>query len=63
MLIEDKMPAKVVLSYEKGSYSYSKIKYSATDEQVYALTKAINSVQSEPVEKVTRVDLKKVTSI
>ena len=63
MIIGNKMPSKLILGYEKGSYSVSGVKSGSTDEKVYDLSQAIGSVQAEPIRKVTRVDLTKIISV
>ena len=63
MLIDNPMPTRLTLGYAKGTASFSDIRSDASDESVYEMAQLINSLQSEPALKITRVDRKKILSV
>ena len=63
MLIENPMPVKLTMTFEKGTISFSRLRSDAADEQVYELAQAINSVQAETVRRIKRIDLKKIVFV
>jgi len=48
------------LGYEKGTFSFSYLKPDAGDDAIYAVAKAINSLQAEPVRGITKTVAKRV---
>lgn len=55
---------KMSLKYEKGSYTYSKLKHGAAKDKIYELATAINTLQDEePAKKITRIVETRLDSI
>jgi len=47
MAFKSLISASVILQYTKGSFKYSMLKPSATDERLYEFGDAVNSLQDE----------------
>ena len=45
----------LILRYAKGSFTYSYLTPGATDEDIYELGDAINSLQPEPIKSTSKV--------
>ena len=52
----------LALRYKKGSFTYSSIKPTAADTALHGLGSAINSLQSEPFESVSKIVTTRITS-
>ena len=46
---------RLMLTFEEGSYSFSKFEHTATDEQIYGLAMDINALQNEPAKAVNLI--------
>jgi len=51
----------LILRYNKGSLTYSYLKPGATDEALYELGAALNSLQVEPVKATSKVNNYRIT--
>ena len=46
---------RLVLRYDPGQFTFRRFAATATDEQIYALARQLNSLQEDEVEQVVRV--------
>ena len=52
----------LALRYKKGSFTYSNLKPTAADTDLYELGSAINSLQDEPYESANKIVSTRVTA-
>ena len=52
----------LILRYTKGSLTYSNFQLSASDEGLYEMGNAINSLQDQPVKSINKVEQFRVTA-
>ena len=52
----------LVLRYAKGSLTYSNFQIGASNESLYEMGNAINSLQIQPVKSINKVELYNVTA-
>ena len=48
---------RLVLRFEEGQYTFSRFDHQASDEQLYGLGNYLNSLQEDPAEKITKVQV------
>ena len=48
---------RLVLRYDPGQYTFRHYDNNASDAQLYALARQLNSVQAEEVKKITKVQV------
>ena len=51
----------LILRYAKGSLTYSNFQIGASDEGLYEMGDAVNSLQIQPVKSINKVELYSVT--
>ena len=54
MAFKSLISASVILRYTKGSFKYSSLRPSATDERLYEFGDAVNSLQDEKAEYIDK---------
>jgi hypothetical protein len=54
---------KLTLRYEKGSYSYSRLKPDADDAALYEVADALNSLQLEPARSISKMTVRKLIDL
>ena len=52
----------LILRYAKGSLTYSNFQLGASDEGLYEMGDAVNSLQNQPVKSINKVELYSVTA-
>ena len=52
----------LILRYTKGSITYSNFQLAASDEDLYEMGDAVNSLQNQPVKSINKVELYNVTA-
>ena len=52
----------LILRYAKGSFTYSNFQIGASNEGLYEMGDAINSLQNQPVKSINKVELYNVTA-
>jgi len=52
----------LILRYAKGSLTYSNFQIGASNESLYEMGDAINSLQNQPVKSISKVELYNVTA-
>jgi len=52
----------LILRYAKGSLTYSNFQIGASDEGLYEMGDAVNSLQNQPVKSISKVEIYSVTA-
>ena len=52
----------LILRYAKGSLTYSNLQIGASDEDLYEMGDAVNSLQNQPVKSINKVELYNITA-
>ena len=52
----------LILRYTKGSLTYSNFQIGASNESLYEMGDAINSLQNQPLKSINKVELYNVTA-
>jgi len=52
----------LILRYAKGSLTYSNFQIGASDEGLYEMGVAVNSLQAQPVKSINKVELYSITA-
>ena len=63
MAVTSIISVSLALRYNKGSFTYSYLKPTAGDTQLYELSRAINSLQSEAFESANKIVTSRVSSV
>jgi len=61
MAIKSLINASIILRYTKGSFKFSSLKPSATDERLYEFGDAINSLQGEKAKYIDKALCYRIT--
>lgn len=54
-VVSDALKTKLQLKYEKGSKTFSNCRLDVTDEELFTVGEAINSLQNKPTEQIVKV--------